>query len=99
MSPNDVNIIIIIMMMMMMMMMMMINNFFFVGIIQHFNANYKPSKMKVLKDTFRQGFKFPIYRSEFKKKTSAYAHTSTHAYIDYRHNYIIIYERIHTHID
>ena len=46
-----------------------INNLFFVGIIQHFEimqivfslkkiikANYKPSKMKVLKDTFSAGF-------------------------------------------
>ena len=46
-----------------------INNFFFVGIIQHLKIlqivfrpkklikpNYKPSKMKVLKDTFQQSF-------------------------------------------
>ena len=78
MSPDDVNIIIIIIIIIIiMMMMMMINNFFFVGIIQHFNANYKPSKMKVLKDTFRQGFKFHIYRSEFKKK-QAHTHIQAH---------------------
>ena len=58
-----------------------INNFVFVGRIPHFKilqtlfrpkelikANYKPSKMKVLKDPFQQCFKLHIYWSEFKKK-------------------------------
>ena len=58
-----------------------INNFFFVGMIQHFKmlqivftpeklikANCKPSKMKVLKDTFQQSFKIQIYWWELEKK-------------------------------
>ena len=62
-----------------------INNFFFVGIIQHFKIlqivfrlkklikfNYKPSKMKVLKDTFQQSFKLHIYWWELKKSTQTH---------------------------
>ena len=65
-----------------------INNFFFVGIIQHFKmlqivftpeklikANYKPSKMKVLKDTFQQSFKLQIYWWELEKKKCTNVHT------------------------
>ena len=63
------------------MIIIIINNFVFVGIIPHFKilqtvfrpkklikANYKPSKMKVLKDPFQQCFKLHIYWSEFKKR-------------------------------
>ena len=74
-----------------------INNFFFVGIIQHFKilqivfrpkklikANYKPSIMKVLKDTFLQSFKLHIYRWELKKKKRPNSHifvcTHKHTY-------------------
>ena len=71
-----------------------INNFFFVGIIQHFNileivfrpkklnkANYKPSKMKVLKDTFQRSFKLHIYWCELEKE-SAQTHTYLHVHIN-----------------
>ena len=70
-----------------------INNFFFVGIIQHFKilqivfrskkltkANYKPSKMKVLKDTFQQSFKLHNYW-EFKKNKQQQENTRTNAHI------------------
>ena len=45
-------------------------------------ANYKPSKMKVLKDTFQQSFKLHIYWWELKKKkkkrTNAHIFACTH---------------------
>ena len=75
-----------------------INSFFFVDIIQHLKilqivfrpkklikANYKPSKMKVLKYTFQQSFKLQNYWEE-KKNTHTIAHIfacthkRTHAY-------------------
>ena len=65
------------------------NTFFFVGIIQNFKilqtvfrpkklikANYKPSKMKVLEDTFQQSFKLHNCW-EFKKK---YSRTNAHIF-------------------
>ena len=101
-----------------------INNFVFVGIIQHFKilqivfrakklikSNCKPSKMKVLKDTFQQSFKLHIYWWELREKRTNHkylhvhinTHThkrirtwkNTHAHIDYRHNYMIIYTPIY----
>ena len=92
-----------------------INNFFFVGIIQHFKilqivfrpkklikANYKPSKMKVLKDTFLQSFNIFVRTSYLLvgiKRVRTCKHT--HAHMDYKHNYIIIYTQTYpyTHID
>ena len=42
-------------------------------------ANYKPNKMKVLKDTFQQSFKLHIYWWEFfKKRTNAHIFACTH---------------------
>ena len=71
-----------------------INNFFVVDIIQHFKilqivfrpkkiikANYKPSKIKVLKDTFQQSFTLHIYWWELKKEEkSAQRHTYLHVH-------------------
>ena len=66
-----------------------INTFFFVGIIQYFKilqivfrpkklikANYKPSKMKVLKDTFQQSFKLHNYWEQ--KHTHAHKRIHIH---------------------
>ena len=67
-------------------------------------ANYKPSKMKVLKDTFEQSFTLLNYR-EFKKKqqqqqqntrTNAHIFTCTHK-CTYAYTHMQAYT--HAHID
>ena len=70
-----------------------INNFFFVGIMQDYKiikivfrskklikANYKPSKMKVLKDIFQQSFKRHIYRWKLKKKKTKKTRANAHIF-------------------
>ena len=89
-----------------------INHFFFVGIMQYFRilqivfrskklikANYKPSKMKVLKYTFGQSFKLHNYRGKKTKNTQARAqtHTYSHVHINTRTR-IRICKHTHTHI-
>ena len=91
-----------------------ISNFFFVGIIQHFKilqdsfsskkklikANYKPSKMKVLKDTFQQSFKLHIYWWELRIKKKAQTHTYLHVHINaHTHKRISTCKYKHAHID
>ena len=85
-------------------------NFCFVSIIQHFKilqivfrskklnkANYKPSKMKVLKDTFRQSFKLHIYWWELKKKCVK-THTYLHVHINRHYAYAYMHKQAHTHV-
>ena len=87
-----------------------INNFFFVGMIQYFKilqivfrpkklikANYKPSKMKVLKDTFQQSFKLHNYWEQKHTHIRAQTHTYSHAHIDARTR-IRTCKHTHTHI-
>ena len=61
-------------------------------------ANYKPSKMKVLKDTFQQSFKLHIYWWEFKKKKkSAQTHTYLHVHINTHYAEAYTQKQAHTH--
>ena len=87
--------------------MIIINNFFFVVIMQDLKIlqivfrpkklikpNYKPSKMKVLKDTFRPSFK--LHNNWGKKTyTRTQTHTCSHVHINARTG-IHICKRTHT---
>ena len=67
-------------------------------------ANYKPSKMDILKYTFQQSFKLHLYWWELKKKKANKPHTYLRVHINtHTHKHIRtskhIHTRTHAHID
>ena len=85
-----------------------VNNFFFVGIIQHLKilqivfrpkkpikVNYKPSKMKVLKDTFQLSFKLHNY---WEKNTHTHTFTNAHIFTcTHKCTYVYMHMQAYTH--